>query len=305
MIKAYADGKGTPPPTIEDYIAAGLASNITSEQVADLNEIVHGSPVEDVDTKDELQAFVENGSILFKKIIYGTVKTDTNKTWLDRNLGAETVCADENQTLGKSDKKCFGDYYQWGRGADGHEKFDSNISIILVSDLSKPGNMFIVLDKNNDWTDKDVKGTTRSSDWNNTKGTSVCPKGFRVPTYTELKTEVTKMKSKLEEKKEDPLYDGPKAIFWKDIATSDFKFAASGERMHDENSTMMGKFEDSNETNATKAGNDSWIHLWTVEPLQKYGKTKAKYLKVTQGLAIIEANSPLADARPIRCIKDK
>ena len=44
----------------------------------------------------------------------------TNKVWLDRNLGATQVAT----TLTDSD--AYGDLFQWGRAADGHEKRDSN-----------------------------------------------------------------------------------------------------------------------------------------------------------------------------------
>jgi len=40
---------------------------------------------------------------------YKTITSpNTGKVWLDRNLGAEKVCETPD------DKRCFGDYFQWG-----------------------------------------------------------------------------------------------------------------------------------------------------------------------------------------------
>ena len=42
--------------------------------------------------------------------------TSTGKTWMDRNLGATQVATSS------ADTASYGDLYQWGRAADGHEK---------------------------------------------------------------------------------------------------------------------------------------------------------------------------------------
>jgi len=54
---------------------------------------------------------------LLHGVTYGTVTSPyTGRVWLDGNLGASQVCTAYN------DSTCYGDYYQWGRGTDGHEK---------------------------------------------------------------------------------------------------------------------------------------------------------------------------------------
>ena len=51
---------------------------------------------------------------------YGTITSYvTNRVWLDRNLGAKNKC----ETI--DDTSCYGNYYQWGRASDGHEKTNS------------------------------------------------------------------------------------------------------------------------------------------------------------------------------------
>lgn len=107
----------------------------------------------------------------------------TGKVWLDRNIGATKVCT----TL--DDAECYGDYYQWGRNTDGHEKSDSNITTTLAPTINPGHGDFIAIPTNtppNDWTSVDSIGDNRSTRWSSTDASSVCPQGFRVPTVAEL-----------------------------------------------------------------------------------------------------------------------
>jgi uncharacterized protein (TIGR02145 family) len=94
----------------------------------------------------------------------------TSRIWLDRNLGAKRVCQSYN------DEQCYGDYYQWGRAADGHEKSGSS-SFIKAPDFPY------------DWKPNDSSGSQRQAFWNRTDGLGICPRGFRVPTIDELEAE--------------------------------------------------------------------------------------------------------------------
>jgi len=120
--------------------------------------------------------------------INGITKTyprDTKRVWLDRNLGASRVCIDYNDTA------CFGDYYQWGRNADGHEEFDSNTTNIQASSTKVVHGDFII--DQTDWlaSGVDDNGSIRSANWLNIDGSSICPVGYRVPTEAELTAETT------------------------------------------------------------------------------------------------------------------
>jgi uncharacterized protein (TIGR02145 family) len=107
-----------------------------------------------------------NGTITHNGTTYGTVKSPyTGKVWLDRNLGAKRVCQSYN------DKQCYGDYYQWGRAADGHEKAGSS------SFKTRSG----------DWSSQSA--SSRQAFWMKTDGSGICPRGFRVPTIDELMAE--------------------------------------------------------------------------------------------------------------------
>lgn len=122
--------------------------------------------------------FTTNDSFSFENRDYKIIQSPiTGKYWLDRNLGALKVCED------KVDEKCYGDYYQWGRKTNGHEKSSSE-----------------VFDANLNPLEKDVlsngKFATWANDWRKNKNNdlwagsnainAVCPSGYKVPTIDEI-----------------------------------------------------------------------------------------------------------------------
>ena len=124
----------------------------------------------------------------------------THRVWLDRNLGAAKVCdksiaefADE-AAYTADQQACFGDYYQWGRNADGHEKKESNTTDVLADNVDDVGHgKFITNDDSPyDWVvdGVDNNGSKRVANWLKTNGTSVCPVGYRVATLDELIAEL-------------------------------------------------------------------------------------------------------------------
>lgn len=113
---------------------------------------------------------------------YNTMTSSvTGRIWLDRDLGATAVCSDFNDTA------CYGEFYQWGRDTDGHEKRDSLISYDFPADVDNAGNKFII--DTLDWLGYDANGSLREAKWSNLNGESVCPVNFRVPTQQEFKDE--------------------------------------------------------------------------------------------------------------------
>ena len=112
----------------------------------------------------------------------------TDKYWLDRNLGAQRVCTTSSDSL------CYGDYFQWGRSADGHEKYLSTEVINkLATNIDNVGHSSFIISYNTDseydWTNTDAKGVARISNWSKVDGSSICPIGFRVPYLEELANE--------------------------------------------------------------------------------------------------------------------
>ncbi len=121
-------------------------------------------------------------TIVHNGVTYGTITSPvTGKVWLDRNLGAGRVC----QSI--DDEQCYGDYYQWGRNADGHEKQNSPTTTEQATDVVNVGHgSFILSGSNNNWdwaTEADYDGSIRSTNWN------ICPTGYKVPNITELRAE--------------------------------------------------------------------------------------------------------------------
>jgi hypothetical protein len=135
----------------------------------------------------------------FNGKFYLTVTSLTGRVWLDRNLGATQVCADAdgNGIAGPGDEACFGDYYQWGRAADGHDSSASDITPTLASSITPGTNTFVT---NNsalyDWTAPGVDdgtigsdGSLRTAAWEDGGDNDICPAGFSVPLMSELETE--------------------------------------------------------------------------------------------------------------------
>jgi len=117
---------------------------------------------------------------------YGEVISPyTGKVWLDRNLGAKRVCTSRDDT------ECYGDYYQWGRNADGHEKSTSSSTSSRAGNVTNVGHGNFITNGTApyDWASADVAGAGRTANWSVTNGSSVCPAGFRVPTLAELRVE--------------------------------------------------------------------------------------------------------------------
>ncbi|MEA3352510.1 MAG: hypothetical protein U9Q33_01645 [Campylobacterota bacterium] len=126
-------------------------------------------------------------------VIYKTIKSPyTGKIWLDRNIGAKRVCQSHD------DEQCFGDYYQWGRDSDGHEKENAKVVNVTTRSLENPGNLIydpeIIDNAHDDWAyEVDPEGNKRQARWSKTDGSSVCPKGFRVPFLNELADETVNL----------------------------------------------------------------------------------------------------------------
>ena len=113
---------------------------------------------------------------------YGTVVNPaTGKVWLDRNLGASQVAT------ASDDEDSYGDLYQWGRNADGHQRRDLNIPAQTTDQqasnfFTTHGNFII---GNSNWLDP-----AETHMWSGTAAeNNPCPSGFRIPTASEWEQE--------------------------------------------------------------------------------------------------------------------
>jgi uncharacterized protein (TIGR02145 family) len=106
----------------------------------------------------------------------------TNKIWMDRNLGASQVATSS------TDVASYGDLYQWGRRADGHQCRTSATTATLSS-TDVPGNSNFILVTN---TPYDWRSSQNNNLWQGVNGVNnPCPSGYRIPTDTELNEERT------------------------------------------------------------------------------------------------------------------
>jgi uncharacterized protein (TIGR02145 family) len=104
----------------------------------------------------------------------------TGKTWMDRNLGASRAATSS------TDAEAYGDLYQWGRAADGHQKRKSpTTSTLGNSDTPGHGNFILSNSSPYDW-----RSPKNDNLWQGVNSTNnPCPSGYRLPTIAELNAE--------------------------------------------------------------------------------------------------------------------
>jgi|GEM_PF-1158883 len=203
------------------------------------------------------------GEISHRGFIYSTVVSpNTGRTWLDRNLGASRVCQSYD------DVQCYGDYYQWGRGTDGHEKKGSLTTTTQNADVTTANNRFVIGIGNNDWTTDDFEGNARNIAWSKITGDSVCPVGYRVPTSNEFQNEISN--------------SGINS--YSDAFNSFFKFAATGGRGGNDGLFNLG-------------AND--VLIWSNTVINQIHALSLNFIGDT---ALLGTNTR-ANAYPVRCIK--
>ena len=108
----------------------------------------------------------------------------TGRIWMDRNLGANRVATQSNDAL------AYGDLYQWGRRADGHQCRNSIVSNLVSSSDQPQQNTFIT--SAIDW-----RSPSNNNLWQGVSGiNNPCPNGFRIPTEVELNAEISSWTTK-------------------------------------------------------------------------------------------------------------
>lgn len=172
LLEVNSTTKGLLPPRVTNVQrnaipnpANGLLVTCTDCSVPGLQQYINGS----------WQPLGESGSTNIGN--YGTVTNPiTGKVWLDRNLGATQVATSP------TDAASYGDLYQWGRNADGHQVRTSGTSTTLASDyFTNSGSFIITNTAPNNWL-----SNAETHMWSGTAAeNNPCPCGFRIPTAAE------------------------------------------------------------------------------------------------------------------------
>jgi hypothetical protein len=124
------------------------------------------------------------GTVFCNNIVTAVVDVTnpiTGKTWMDRNLGASRVATSSTDT------QAYGDLYQWGRRADGHQcRNSTTTTTVSSSDQPNHGSFIIVVNAINDW-----RSPENINLWQGINGiNNPCPNNYRLPTQSELNSEL-------------------------------------------------------------------------------------------------------------------
>lgn len=104
----------------------------------------------------------------------------TGKIWMDRNFGAS------QQASGSADFSAFGDLFQWGRRADGHQcRTSPTTSTLSSTDQPAHGNFILASSSPLDW-----RSPQNGNLWQGVSGVNnPCPAGYRLPSSAEFNSE--------------------------------------------------------------------------------------------------------------------
>ncbi len=104
----------------------------------------------------------------------------TGKIWMDRNLGASQAATSS------TDANSYGDLYQWGRRADGHQcRTSPTTATLSITDQPAHGDFITTNSSPYDW-----RSPQNDNLWQGVNGVNnPCPSGYRLPTNAELDSE--------------------------------------------------------------------------------------------------------------------
>jgi uncharacterized protein (TIGR02145 family) len=209
---------------------------------------------------------------LFRGLTYELVASPyTKRVWLDRNLGATQVATKVD------DGAAYGDYYQWGRAKDGHQRGKegdpsaTSLGIPTPSSDIVSGNSKFIYGRS-DWTTADSSGALRIAAWADGGKNDICPAGFSVPTEAELTAETT----------------GAKITISTEAASSFLKIPAAGLR----NSSGSNAFQNVNDT----------IFMWVRSA--RSNSTRSMRLGVFSFSISLYNSDQRSRGLSVRCIRD-
>ena len=186
------DGSSTEATAILDVKSTGKGVLVPRLNQLQINRIV--DPADGLlvyNTDDHRFYFYDAGADAWREIPVGesivsalgsVTNPSTGEIWLDRNLGAAQVA---NSV---TDASSYGDLYQWGRQADGHQIRSSNTTTV-IGPFDAPGHPDFILAPSapNDW-----RSPQNDNLWQGVNGVNnPCPPEYRLPTESEFNAEVS------------------------------------------------------------------------------------------------------------------
>jgi uncharacterized protein (TIGR02145 family) len=186
------DGSGT--GTFSTTIA-GLSPNTTYYLKAYATNnagTAYGSQLSFTTLSPNYAAMYPTGTVFCNNVVTAVVDVTnpvTGKTWMDRNLGASQVATSSTDAL------AYGDLYQWGRRADGHQCRNSGTTTTLsTTDQPNHGNFIINPEM---WKTADWRSPHNPNLWQGINGVNnPCPTGYRIPTSPEWNDEIQSWSTK-------------------------------------------------------------------------------------------------------------
>lgn len=194
--------------------------------------------------------------------------TSAGQVWMDRNLGASRVATSS------TDSTAYGDLYQWGRGADGHQLRTSSTTYdgvywYIPANTDDPGHGGFIV---NPFPPHDWRMPSNENLWKGVAGTNnPCPPGFRLPTSTELDIERTSWIS-----------DDAAGAF-----ASPLKLPMAGQRDYYYNGDVLNE--------------GSWGNIWS--STAQVNPTNSVRLSFSNTL-ILHTGAFRAEGMSVRCIQD-
>ena len=120
------------------------------------------------------------GTVYCATTVVDVTNPTTGRIWMDRNLGATQVATSS------TDVASYGDLYQWGRRADGHQ-CRTSASTSTLSSIDQPAHGYFIVPPNEPY---DWRSPQNANLWQGVNGVNnPCPIGYRIPTETEINAE--------------------------------------------------------------------------------------------------------------------